>query len=245
LILSTSDDITENNLFFSRFLSQLVIVFDHKLTHIYRRYLKFNLALIDDRSLTSENWRHSRIDYLNFISTKSEKSDDFWKLKLLNEVTYFKDEETNVSSLNDIENIEIVSAELTYLWLCLSCILNQAENWRYILNEVFLEWMQEPSCKFNYSILSCSVFEIKRPKLISAVCVSLEFIFSLCVSSELATSLWEIWLRLFSQSVLLFSLHQSSKKYHEPWTTRTSLTVSASVIIRNTYRNTSNAFLSL
>jgi len=49
-------------------------------------------------------------------------------LKLLDEVTYFKDEETNVSFLNDIENIEIVSAELTYLWLCLPCILDQAEN---------------------------------------------------------------------------------------------------------------------
>lgn len=33
------------------------------------------------------------------------------------------------------------------------------------------------------------MFEIKRPKLISAVCVSLKFIFSLCVSSELVTSL--------------------------------------------------------
>ncbi len=105
--------------------------------------------------------------------------------------------------------------------------------------------MQESSCKSNYFILSCSVFEIKRPKLISAVCVSLEFIFLLCVSSELATSLWEIWLRLSSQSVLSLFLHQSSKKYHEPWTARTSLTVSASVIIRNTCRNTSNAFLSL
>lgn len=124
MILSTSDDITENNSFFLRFLSQLVIVFDHKLTHIYRRCLEFNLTLIDDRFLTPENWRHLRIDYLNFISTKSEKGDDFWKLKLLGKVTYFKDEETNVSSLNDIENIEIVSAELTYLWLCLSCILD-------------------------------------------------------------------------------------------------------------------------